>query len=405
MDPSGFQPGFPGRHLRVRASTWIDGRMVEESGLAFVPDPLPPELDASVLAGLLEPISRATARLHLLAGAIRVLPDPRILLRVFMRREVEHSSKIENTIASARELALFDAARETARDEVREVHNNLVALEHGIASPSPLCLRLIKEMHARLMAGVRGEDKSPGKFRRGQVYIGNERAGFKAARFVPPPPGPILEECLRDFESFLNPTDRRPRKQYNQIIELALGHYQFESIHPFADGNGRMGRLLITITGNKSGWLEFPLPYLSPYFERTRQEYYDLLLRVSTHGDWSSWIAYFCRAIEVECADGMRRIRALDRLRSEYRRRAEAAGRSQNLPKLADHLFSRQAVTVASVGQFLGVSQPASQNLIDRLVGAGILTEVTGGKYRRVYLAEDVVRLIETDDPEALATE
>lgn len=376
---------------------------MEEPGHAFVPDPLPPKLEPTSLADLLEPVSRATAQLHLLAGAIRVLPDPRILLKVFMRREVEHSSRIENTIASARELALFDAAQETDRDEVREVHNNLVALEHGIASPDPLCLRLIREMHARLMASVRGEDKSPGEFRRGQVYIGSERAGFKAARFVPPPPGPILEECLRDYELFLNPTDRRPRKQYNQIIELALSHYQFECIHPFADGNGRMGRLLITITGNKNGWLEFPLPYLSPYFERTRQEYYDLLLRVSTHGDWSSWIAYFCRAIEVECADGMRRIRALDRLRTEYRVRAEAVGNSQSLPKLADHLFSRQAVTVASVKQFLGVSQPASQKLIDRLVGAGILTEVTGGNYRRIYLAEEIVRLIETDRPDEIA--
>jgi Fic family protein len=402
MEPSVFQPGFPGRHVPARASVLRDGRLMEESGIAFVPAPLPPALDPATLGRLLDPISKATAQLHLLAGAIRVLPDPKVLLRVFMRREVEHSSRIENTIASARELALFDAAQDTDRDEVREVHSNLVALEHGIASTDPLCLRLIREMHARLMAGVRGEDKSPGEFRRGQVYIGNERSGFKNARFVPPPPGPILEECLRDYEQFLNPTDRKPRTRYDPLIELAMSHYQFECIHPFADGNGRMGRLLITITGQKSGWLEFPLPYISPYFERTRQEYYDLLLRVSTHNDWSSWIEYFCRAVEVECADGMKRVRALDRLRTEYRHRAEAAGNSQNLPKLADHLFAQQAVTVAGVKQLLDVSQPAAQGLIDRLVAAGILTEVTGGKYKRVYLAEQIVRLIETDQPDQM---
>ena len=371
-------------------------------GFAFVPEPLPPTLDSATLGDLLDPVSRATAQLHLLAGAIRVLPDPRILLRVFMRREVEHSSRIENTIASARELALFDAAQETDRDEVREVHRHFVALQYGMNSTSPLCLRLIREMHAELMKGVRGEEKHAGEFRTGQVYIGNESAGFKGARFVPPPPGAVLEESLRDFELFLNPSDRRPRKRYDPIIELAMSHYQFECIHPFADGNGRMGRLLITLTGQKSGWLEFPLPYISPYFEKTRQEYYDLLLRVSTHGDWPSWITYFCLAIETECTDGMKRVRALDRLRTDYRDRAEAAGNSQNLPKLADHLFAQQAVTVASVRQLLAVSQPAAQMLIDRLVDAGILSEITGGRYKRVYLAEAIVRLIETDHPEEL---
>ncbi|MBX3402713.1 MAG: Fic family protein [Phycisphaeraceae bacterium] len=350
----------------------------------------------------MNPIDRANSQLHLLAGAIRVLPAPDVLLRVFLKREVEHSSRIENTIASARELALFDVDQDDARDEVREVHANLVALLFGCGSALPLSLRLIREMHAKLLSGVRGEDKRPGQFRSGQVYIGSTTGGLRNARFVPPPPGSDLEQCLRDYEQFLNPDERRPRRHFPPLVELALGHYQFECIHPFADGNGRMGRLLITLTGLKAGWLEFPLPYISPFLDRHRQEYCDLMLRVSTHGDWEAWIEFFCRAVEVECADGMKRVRAIDRLRSVYRERAQRAGRSNNLVRLADLLFVQQAVTATWVRRLLEISQPSAQGLIERLVDAGILTEATGRTYKRVYVADEIIRLIESDDPDSL---
>lgn len=233
--------------------------------------------------------------------AIAALPSPRAFVGPMGRREVVYSSKIEQTYASVKDVALYDEtqlAQTPSNDQERkkiqdriEVYSNQLALEYGLASPLPICLRLIREMHEKLMA-ITGQGMGPGKFRDIQVFIGDDKLGVAHSRFVPPPPGQVLEQCLFEFEQFLHPSDRHPRRRYDMIVEIALAHYQFECIHPFRDGNGRLGGSLIPLWPYKSGVIRYPLPYLSKTLSENREEYYNRLLGVSTQGQWIEWIEF-----------------------------------------------------------------------------------------------------------------
>lgn len=408
MEKSAFKSTATGR--LVAATAW-ERRLREgipEStpvqGWAFVPDSLPPKVEHDLFIGRVSTsLLSAQANLARLDGIVAGLPDPGILLYPFGVREAKLSSKIENTIASAEELAIFEANRSKARDEVREVRNYMDALEHGLKSKLPLGNRLFREMHEILMAGVRGQDKRPGEFRSTQVFIGDESKGFRSARFVPPPPGNELQQCLADFERFLNPAGygqsiagaRLPR-----LVEIAVAHYQFECIHPFSDGNGRLGRSIVAVSLCKEGLLSRPLTYVSAFFEKRRQDYYDLLLRVSTHGDWEAWVKFFCDAVATEALDGIRRARRLHDLRERYVKAVTAKRGSVLAARLVDWLFVRPAVTASSVARRLEVSIPSAQKHIDRLVRARILREITGGTYGRVYLARGITRAIEAEEEE-----
>ncbi|WP_287418153.1 Fic/DOC family N-terminal domain-containing protein, partial [Oceanithermus sp.] len=277
MDSEDFTPAAPGRLVGIGPGLW-----------AFAPDPLPPKLEWT--SELVRALAEAERALGELAGLGRTLPNPYLFTQPFLRREAVLSSRIEGTQASLADLYAFEAqpalfALPEQRNDVLEVRNYVRALEHGLARlrELPLCLRLLREMHAILLEGARGQNRAPGEFRRVQNWIGGS-GSIEDAVYVPPPPGEILS-ALDALEKYLN-----GESPYPALVDVALVHYQFEAIHPFLDGNGRIGRLLITLMLIERGLLHEPLLYLSAYFERQREHYYRLLLEVSQKGAWEAWV-------------------------------------------------------------------------------------------------------------------
>lgn len=377
MRPSDFTDKKAGRLLRGTGGYW-----------AFVPDPLPPDLSLTwELAGRLSEADRALAEL---AGLGRNIPNPRLLIGPFVRREAVLSSRIEGTQASLSDLFFFEAGQ-TPTADVREVANYAEALEHGLSrlKELPVSLRLIRELHAHLMAGVRGEHLTPGEFRRTQNWIGPPGCTLMQATFVPPPV-PEMRETLSDLEKYLHAPSKLP-----PLVRMALTHYQFEAIHPFLDGNGRIGRLLISLLLCHEGLLPEPLLYLSAYFERNRADYYRLLLDVSRRGAWHDWIEFFLRGVEEHSRDALRRAAHLLDLRQAYRRRFEAARASALLLRLIDGLFESPVLSISAAAKQLGVTHRAATLNIGKLVRAGILEEVTGRQRYRLYAAREIIRAIE----------
>jgi Fic family protein len=368
------------------------GRVIQtaQGYAAFIPAPLPPALvydDDLVLA-----LSRADAVLSELSGLGRHLPNPHLLIAPYVRREAVLSSRIEGTKASLSDL-LLDEMEHTpsARpedDDVREVRNYVGALEYGIKRlrSFPLSLRLVRELHARLMKGVRGERATPGEFRRSQNWIGPSGSTPATAPYVPPPPEP-MQEALAEWERFLH-----EREKFPDLIQCALIHEQFEAIHPFLDGNGRVGRLLITLFLIERGRLSQPLLYLSAYIEAHRQDYYDLLQRVRTDGDWMAWLRFFIMGVAETAGEAVQHAGRLMDLREKFR------ARLNDKPKalaLLDELFINPYMTVARAERILKVSNPTARQAVTLLQKNGILEEITGKEWGRLYLAKPILRVIE----------
>lgn len=365
------------------------GRLVKnfDGDLAFVPANLPPAIAWS--NSLISAVSHANQRLGELAGLGRNLPNPKRLMRMFLRREAELSSLIENTFAPVQSMLLFEQlpAVEHEVPSVREVHNNFQVLEFAISGVDRRITRsLIKEMHAILLRGVRGSDKTPGKFRTSQAHIGTTQ-NIRQARFVPSPPYAI-DSCMEDLEKYINAKDELPA-----IVRAAFVHYQFEAIHPFADGNGRVGRALLLLQLVREGLLPAPLFNPSAQLEAHRQEYYDRLLGVSQQGQWPQWIDFFARSLADEAADAVLRIEELESLRARYHLAVRMPRASALLPRLVDELFVQPSVTIRKTAELLQVTQPAAYQLLNRLVDAKIVREVTGRARNRVYLAQEIVDL------------
>lgn len=356
---------------------------------AFVPPPLPPRIQYS--SELVAALSSADRNLGLLAGAGEWLPNPHLLIRPFMRREAVLSSRIEGTQASVADLVLYEAAPQAAAPpDVQEVANYVRALELGVREdrPLPVSLRLIRDLHRELMTGVRGAHLTPGEFRTSQNWIGAPGCTLTEARFVPPPPGELWS-ALDVFEKYLHVENELP-----PLIRLALIHYQFEAIHPFLDGNGRVGRLLISLLLHEWKLLPQPLLYFSAYFERNRASYYDLLLGVSREGKWESWISFFLSGVAEQSVDVIERARQLFALRERYRSILHGA-RASALPlKLVDHLFERPAITVTQARHLLKVSPRAARLNVAKLEEAGIVQEVTGRPRNRVFVAAEILDLL-----------
>jgi Fic family protein len=322
------------------------------------------------------------------------LPNPHLLILPFVRREAVLSSRIEGTQTSLSELYTYEAVQLTsfeAPPDVREVYNYVQALEHGLErlQTLPISLRLMREIHARLMEGVRGEHQTPGQFRRSQNWIGPPGAMLNDASFVPPPPAE-MHEALDAFEKYLHGSSRLP-----PLARLGLIHYQFETIHPFLDGNGRIGRLLITLLLCAWDLLPEPLLYLSAYFEARRHTYYDLLLEVSQRGDWGGWLVFFLRGVASQSRDAVARARRLQDLREGYRERFQRARAGARLLQVVDMLFARPVLTVRQVEAALGVNFPSAQRYVNRLEEAGLLRETTGKARNRIYQADQVLLAIE----------
>jgi Fic family protein len=373
------------------------GRLIRCPGgyRAYVPEPLPPPIDWSAdLAAALSTADRAVGRL---AGEGRRLPNPHLLIRPFVRREAVLSSRIEGTQATLGELLAVEAGAAVERSpaDLREVGNYVAALEYGVERlhALPLSLRLVRELHERLMRGVRGDTATPGEFRRSQNWIGPSGATLTNASFVPPPPDRLMD-CLGAWEQFLHDDTLPP------LVHAALAHSQFEAIHPFLDGNGRVGRLLITLLLIARGVLPSPLLYLSAWFEATRPEYYARLSGVTERGEWEEWLAYFLAGTAGQAEDALDRIRRIDDLLAGWRKRLLKA--PSRLPERALELFAENPFsTVNGLAARLGVAFTTAQRAIDRLESAGIVSLTGEAKRNRVYCAREILEILE--EPPRLA--
>ena len=322
-----------------------------EGQRAFVPASLPREIQPSIR--LMRSLEEAASAVASLAGVGETIPNPHLLIGPFMRREAVLSSRIEGTQASLSDLFRYEASRgRRPSGDVKEVANYVQALERGLEllDELPISLRLVNQLHEALMSGVRGGEARPGELRDGQVWIGPPGSPIREARYVPPPAG-LLRDLLLDWERFVNESDSLPA-----LFRCAMMHYQFEAIHPYRDGNGRIGRLLITLFLCARGVLPKPLLYLSAYFERDRNAYYDQLFRVSATGDWETWIVYFLRGVAEQSRDAQARVRWLRDLQERMRRELFELRESANALRLLDEVFAKPIVSTGEAARLLGVT-------------------------------------------------
>jgi len=360
---------------------------------AFLPAPLPPNLDwSSLLVKALSEAERNLSRLATLAGAF---PFPRLLIQPFMRREAVLSSRIEGTRATLAELYTYESAQLTFLEpdsDVREVHNYVAALDYGLErlKTLPISLRLIRELHEKLMQGVRGGNLALGEFRRTQNWIGPAGSTIMTATYVPPPVDE-MNQALSDLEKFIHTGTDIP-----VLARAAMIHYQFEAIHPFLDGNGRVGRLLMALLLAEWDILSQPLLNLSAYFERFRQEYYDLLLAVSQHGNWEAWLRFFLRGVSTQSKDSITRMERLGSIRSSYQPLVEAQKNSERMAAVVDFLFGRPIFNAKQLAEGLDMPFKTSRQYIEKLVQAGILREVTGYARNQIYRADEIFNAIDS---------
>ncbi len=397
MDVASFAAGFPGRFVPIPDGVWGYTIRPRPSGLVgFVPDPLPAKIDLDAAASRL--LERAVFSLGALRGLSSFLPDPSLLAGPLMRREAIASSRIEGTFATAEQLAMFDIPehRGLLSPQVREVWNYRSALESGInRTAEPFSLDEILRLHRQLMGGrgVRGNERTPGEFRHVQNWIGGARDGRpESARYLPPPPDDMQDALDVLSERIVSPPDTLP-----PILDIALVHYQFEAIHPFIDGNGRVGRLLVTLMLARQGLLEQPFLHLSSFFERRADEYRNSLLNVSQKGDWLGWASYFLTGVVEEATAAAERAKALWKLREEYREKVQSLPRaSVKLSYLVDSLFRSQVLTIPEAARQLEQTYLAAKGNVERLVNAGILTEIQGLHGVRTFVCPEILDLIHT---------
>ena len=381
MKPSDFSQNAPG-HL-IKTSTGY---------LAFVPKPLPPQIHWS--DQLLARLSKADRSLAQLAAVGKTFPAPHVVVRPFIRREAVLSSRIEGTQASLQELYTYEARQLPLFEEpdTHEVHNYVKALNYGLGrlDALPVSQRLIRELHARLMQDVRGELTTPGELRRSQNWIGSPGATIETATYVPPP----VEEMkagLSDFEKYIHaPSDLPP------LVQVSLIHYQFEAIHPFLDGNGRIGRLLVSLLLTAWDLLPQPLLYLSAYFEAHRQEYYDRLLAVSQKGEWEAWLSFFLDGVDQQAKESVTRLQRLENIRQEYAERIASERTRATLEKAVDFLIGQPVVTVSQMQEGIELNNYiTAQRYINRLIELSILHQLGGRSRNRLYIADEILHAIE----------
>ena len=370
MDPKIFQPNAPGTVIPIGKGEH-----------AFVPNPLPPHW--TFPADLWPLLAEAKQQLGLLEGLGRYLPNPAILLRPLADREAIRSSRLEGTYATAKELLLFDleskeSTSETDRvNEQREVFNYRRALDHGASSELPLSTRLLKDMHKILLDRVRGRDRAPGEFRKVQVAIG------ATSRFIPPTPERLME-CIDPFEKYLH----IEHSAFDPLVECFLVHYQFETIHPFMDGNGRVGRLLLAIMLQQRCRLSKPWLYMSEFFDKNRDDYINHLFHVSTHANWHDWIEFCIRGTIQQAQDTIQRCERLRAVREDFIQRITNVGGTVRLNQIVENIFYSPFVRVADLPDRLNVTYPTAKADVQRLIDAGILQNLPNVTPRTLYAPE-----------------
>lgn len=376
----------------TRAGTFVKQTQGYE---AFVPARLPPQPPVEVDAGMLGILSAADQALGRLDGVIQTVPNPDLFVAMYVRREAVLSSQIEGTQSTLEDLlaAELEPATPGLPDDVEEVVNYVRAMNYGLArlSSLPLSKRLIREIHSELLRTGRGAHRMPGEFRRDQNWIGAENAPIEQATFVPPPV-PDMHSALDDLERFLHDEQNLP-----VLIHVGVAHAQFETIHPFIDGNGRVGRLLITFMLVHRGVLHRPLLYLSHYLKRNRAEYYDRLTAIRRRGDWEGWMRFFLRGAAETAREATETAQAILALREAHRDLVQDRT-GLNGVRLLDFLFDRPLVNVNLVKDSLGVSFATANNLVGEFERAGLLREITGGRRRRVFRYDAYLALLREDE-------
>lgn len=370
------------RKLSGRLGIYVTTTTAGERVRAYVPPPLPPipPPDLSRLLGLIERANQALGRLD---GMTSILPSTKLFVFMYVRKEALLSSQIEGTQSSLSDLLLFENEEPplVPLDDVQEVSSYIAAMSHGLrrlGEGFPLSLRLINEMHGELLSKGRGSSTQPGEIRRSQNWIGGTRPGN--AIFVPPPPDRV-RDCLSDLEHFLH-----ARTTYPVLIRAALAHVQFETIHPYLDGNGRLGRLLITLMLCEDGALKEPILYLSLYFKTHRARYYELLQKVRQSGDWEAWLEFFLEGVIETSELGVASARRLIELFDEDRKKISGLGRpAASALRVHSELQGAPLLAVPLVAKKLGISQPTIQKSLDHLQKLGIVREITGRRRRRLY--------------------
>lgn len=379
---------------RVNSDPWEAGSIKRtlEGYDAFYPNPLPFSIEYP--EGIVPVLTEATAAVHRLAGASRLLPAPEILIGPHVRIEAILSSRIEGTQATVGQLLEFEGAGHEAepRGDVQEVFNYVRALNHAISRlpDLPLSSRLIRETHSILMEGVRGEHAIPGEYRTSQNWIGPPGATLEQASFVPPPHD-TLGDAIKQFEVFLQ--DR----SLPNLIAIGLAHYQFETIHPFLDGNGRIGRLLIILMMIERQILTEPTLYMSAYFEEHRDEYYELLDATRRTSDVFPWLQFFLKGVIRMAKEAEDRAVRLTDSQRQLRTQLLEGGGTQTAVRLAERLLDLPYVTASRIARELEVSFPTAQRAIDDLVELGLLEEITGRKRNRVYLSQELMDIVYGD--------
>jgi Fic family protein len=380
MDPSDFLVNAPGKVIRTAKGFW-----------AFIPHHLPPVLNWPVQNISL--LGEAERHLGKLSDLSSRWPGYHILARPFVHREAVLSSRIEGTRATLVDLLTYEATQlsflESSTD-VREVHNYVRALDYGMQriETLPVSLRLIRELHAILMEGVRGEFLTPGEFRRSQNWIGGPGSTLERAVYVPPPVDE-MHLCLDALERYIHAPSDTPA-----LARLALIHYQFEAIHPFLDGNGRIGRLLIALLLSAWGYLPQPLLYLSEYFEARRLAYYDHLLSISQRGEWERWLEFFLRGVSLQAEDAYQRMERLFELRTALRARLEKERAATGLLATLDLFFEHPVMSIRQLESRLNAPYKTAQRYVYRLETLGIVQEATGKARGRVYQVDAILQAL-----------
>ena len=360
---------------------------------AFVPKSLPPKPPLNIDDETIELLSRADTTLGRLSGISETLPNPNLFVAMYVRKEAVLSSQIEGTESSLEDVLEYESLNrpKTLPNDVTEVVNYVKAMNYGLEriEKLPLSLRLIREIHAELMRGVRGGDKTPGEFRKSQNWVGPAGCTLKNARFIPPPPHEMTE-ALGDLEKYMHSD-----LNYPMLVECALIHYQFETIHPFLDGNGRIGRLLITFFLCHKEILKKPLLYLSHYFKENRREYYNQLSSAREKGDFESWVKFFLKGVALVAEEACKVSHKIIGLKNEDRKKIDKAYRRPSaVATFHEKLLDRPIVSIKDIAGIMDTTFPTASSICGRLVDLGILKEITKHQRNRLFAYKNYLDIL-----------
>jgi len=362
------------------------GRVInqKEGYRAFIPNNLPPKPPLDIDSDTIEMLSRADTAIGRLSGISEALPNPDLFVAMYVRKEAVLSSQIEGTEASLEDVLECESENrpKTLPNDVAEVVNYVKAMNYGLKriEELPLSLRLIRELHAQLMCGVRGGEKTPGEFRNSQNWVGPKGCTLMNARYIPPPLHEMMQS-MGDLEKYMH-----SKLRYPLLIECGLIHFQFETIHPFLDGNGRIGRLLITFFLCHKNILKKPLLYLSHYFKHNRAEYYDQLMKAREEGDFESWTKFFLKGIIVVAEEACRASRKIIAIKAQDKARlCETHRETSNVVAFHDRLFNRPIVSISDIAMIMNTTFPTASSIGIKMVEAGILNEISGKERNRLF--------------------